>query len=483
MTYENKDLAVVPEAQRNWTVGNYAALWIGMSMCIPTYMLASSMIEGGMNWWQALATVFLGNVIVLVPMILNGHAGARYGIPFPVLARASFGILGANIPAMLRAIVACGWFGIQSWIGGAALYRLVAVWAPGIRNLPPFFPQALGMETGVGIAFFTFWALNMVVIYFGINSIRRLLSIKAVVLPMISLALLLWAISAVDGLGPILARPARWQNSAEFWAYFFPALTGVVGFWATISLNIPDFTRYASSQRAHILGQAIGLPTSMTAFAFVGIAVTSATALIYGEMIWDPVILSEKFTSPLLVTAAMLAIVVSTLATNIAANIVSPANDFANLAPRWISFRTGGYITGVIGVVIMPWRLVSDPTGYIFKWLIAYSALLGPIGGILIVDYYLVRRCTLDVDALYSNHGRYWYTAGFNWRAIVALIAGILPSIPGFLVAINAIGPDAAPGYLNALYHYAWFVGFGVAGSLYFIFQKSSGEDDHKVRR
>lgn len=471
MTYKNDDLAVVPETQRTWTTANYAALWIGMSMCIPTYMLASSMIEGGMNWWQALATVFLGNVIVLVPMILNGHAGAQYGIPFPVLARASFGILGANIPAMLRAIVACGWFGIQSWIGGAALYRLIAVWAPDIGNLPPIFPSSFGMETGLGLAFFLFWALNMFVIYMGIDSIRRLLSIKAIILPVISLALLVWAISATDGLGPILARPALFQNRSEFWAFFFPALTGVVGFWATISLNIPDFTRYASSQRAHILGQAIGLPTSMTAFAFVGIVVTSATALIYGEMIWDPVALSAKFTSPLLVTCAMLAIIVSTLATNIAANIVSPANDFANLAPQLISFRTGGYITGVIGIAIMPWRLVNDPTGFIFTWLIAYSALLGPIGGILIVDYYLVRRCKLDVDALYSNHGAYWYTGGINWRAIVALIAGIAPSVPGFLVAIKTIRPDAAPAYLNNLYHYAWFVGFGVAGILYFSFQ------------
>jgi nucleobase:cation symporter-1, NCS1 family len=468
VTYSNSDLAVVPPEKRTWNAWNYAALWIGMSLCIPSYMLASSLIDGGMNWWQAVLTVFLGNVIVLVPMLLNGHAGARYGIPFPVFARASFGVRGANIPAMLRAIVACGWFGIQTWIGGFALYQIANIWAPGIAHLPAIFPAAMGLETGPAITFALFWCLNMFVVYKGIESIRRLLLFKAVFLPAAALALLAWAIWAAKGLGPILAQPSKFETPAEFWQFFFPALTGMVGFWATLSLNIPDFTRYAKSQRAQIVGQAAALPPSMTAIAFIGVAVTSATAIVYGSAIWDPVKLAGKFDSPFLVTFAMLAVIISTLATNIAANIVSPANDFSHLAPAYIDFKRGGYITGIVGALTQPWKLVADPSGYIYTWLIAYSGLLGPIGGILIVDYFLVRRQRLEVPELYSREGRYWFQGGFNVVAILALVLGILPNAPGFLTTIKLVPPNCVPAFINGLYNYAWFIGFAVSGAVYF---------------
>jgi nucleobase:cation symporter-1, NCS1 family len=472
MSYTNEDLAVVPAEKRTWGTWNYAALWISMSLCIPTYMLASSLIEGGMNWWQAILTVFLGNAIVLVPMVMNGHAGARYGIPFPVFARASFGIRGANIPAILRAIVACGWFGIQTWIGGFSLFQILKIWMPGIAALPRVFPESFGLETGPAITFFLFWCLNIFVVYKGIDGIKKLLLFKAVFLPVAALALLGWALVAAKGLGPILAQPSKFQTASEFWAYFFPGLTGMVGFWATLSLNIPDFTRYAKSQRAQIMGQAIGLPTSMTAFSFVGVVVTSATTIVYGTTIWDPVVLAGKFDSPLLITFAMLAVIISTLATNIAANIVSPANDFSNLAPAKIDFKMGGYITGVIGALIFPWKLMADPNGYIFTWLIAYSSLLGPIGGIMIVDYFLIRRQELAVDELYTQAGRYWFSDGFNRAAIIALLVGILPNVPGFLTAIKVVPVDAVPAFINGLYHYAWFVGFAVSGGVYYALSK-----------
>lgn len=468
----NEDLAPVPAERRKWKTWNYAALWISMSLCIPTYMLASSLIEGGMNWWQSILTIFLGNTIVLVPMILNGHAGAKYGIPFPVFARASFGTRGANIPALLRAIVACGWFGIQTWIGGFSVYQMLRVWIPSLETLPQVFPDSFGLQTGPAICFLLFWLLNMWVVYLGVESIRKLLVFKAFFLPLAALALLFWAINAGNGLGPILSQPAR-LTGAAFWNYFFPALTGMVGFWATLSLNIPDFTRYARNQKAQINGQIIGLPPSMTLFAFIGVVVTSATFIIYGETIWDPVVLAGKFQNKLLVSFAMIAVAISTLATNIAANIVSPANDFANLAPRKINFRTGGYITGIIGILIFPWKLIADPNGYIFTWLIAYSSLLGPVGGILIADYYFIRRQQLQLNELYSHQGQYGFRNGFNSAAIVALLAGVLPNIPGFLLQIKLISATAFPVWVSNLYNYAWFVGFFISGIIYMLLMRN----------
>ena len=469
----SEELAPVPADKRTWNTWNYAALWISMSLCIPTYMLASSLIEGGMNWWQSIFTIFLGNTIVLIPMILNGHAGARYGIPFPVFARASFGVKGANIPAILRAIVACGWFGIQTWIGGSSLYLLTKAWWPGIESLPEVFPPAIGLQTGPAITFLLFWLLNMYIVKHGVDSIRRLLVFKAYFLPLAALALFLWAVSAADGLGPILAQPSRFTDSPSFWKYFFPALTGMVGYWATLSLNIPDFTRYATSQRAQINGQAIGLPPSMTLFAFVGVVVTSATVIIYGETVWDPLVIAGRFESKVLVSLGMIAVAISTLATNIAANIVSPANDFMNLAPASIDFRKGGYITGIIGIFIFPWKLVADPTGYIFTWLIAYSSLLGPIGGIMIADYYFLRSRQLRTGDLYSSSGIYTYAGGYNVIAIIALLAGILPNVPGFLVTVKAVSSETFPVWLSSLYNYAWFVGFLVSGLVYLLLMRS----------
>src|SRR6187401_289148 len=474
----NEDLAPVPLSKRTWGTWNYAALWISMSLCIPTYTMASSMINNGMSWWQAVLTIFLGNAIVLVPMLLNGHAGAKYGIPFPVFARASFGTKGANIPAMLRAIVACGWFGIQTWIGGASIYYIIRAWDPGMPEIDSnsLFPQTIPM-----ICFFVFWLLNMFIVYLGVDSIRKLLVFKAIFLPVAAIALLLWAISAANGLGPILEQPSKLQGPS-FWNFFFPALTGMVGFWATLSLNIPDFTRYAKSQKAQIRGQVMGLPSSMTLFAFIGVVVTSATAIVYGNTIWDPVQLAGRFESKLMVTFAMLAVAISTLATNIAANIVSPANDFSNLAPKKINFRMGGYITGVVGVLIFPWKLIADPTGYIFTWLIAYSSLLGPVGGIMIADYYFIRRQKLIVDDLYKHNGEYSFGNGFNVKAIIALLCGILPNAPGFLVTVKLISKDAFPGWINDLYNYAWFVGFFVSAILYILLMRSYRVTETKLK-
>ena len=464
----NVDLAPVSRERRKWKIGSYAALWISMSACIPTYMLASSLIGGGMNCSQAIFTIFLGNLIVVIPMILNAHAGTKYGIPFPVFCRASFGTRGENIPELMHAFVACGWFGIQTWIGGNAIYKIMSIFLPSLGQSSS---SAFGITLPQFICFLFFWAINMFVVYKGIDCIRWLLNIKAPLLIALGLLLLWWAYQNAGGFGPILSQPSAFDSgqpkAGQFFIFFVPALTGMIGFWATLSLNIPDFSRYARSQRDQIVGQALGLPLTMALYSFIGVAVTSATTIIYGQTIWDPVDVLTRFSNPVILVVAMVALCIATLATNIAANVVSPANDFSHLAPRKISFRTGGLITGIIGVVMMPWKLVADPSGYIFTWLVGYSALLGPIGGIMIADYYIYRRRQLRIAALYRTDGEYRFTNGFSLVAIFSLIGAVLPNLPGFLVTVKLVGPTSMPAFFIRLYDYAWFVGFAIALVVY----------------
>ncbi|NNF51397.1 MAG: NCS1 family nucleobase:cation symporter-1, partial [Gammaproteobacteria bacterium] len=449
----NPDIAPVPGSARNWTALSFYSLWVGMAINIPTYMIAASLIDNGMSWQQATMTVLLGNVIVLVPMMLSGHAGTKYGIPFPVFARASFGIRGAHIPAFLRAIVACGWFGIQTWIGGAAIYTIVLIVFPGAESLPALLPDFVGIGIVQFACFMLFWAMNIYLIYKGIDSIKVLETLAAPFLILCGLALLAWAYTAANGFGPMLSAKAQFETSAEFWKLFFPSLTAMVGFWSTLCLNISDFTRYAKDQRAQVVGQISGLPTTMTLFAFIGVAVTSATIVIYGQAIWDPVVLVRRFDSPTLVFFSMVAVVIATISTNAAANVVGPANNFSNMWPSKIDFKMGGYITGVIGIVMMPWKLLADPSGYIFTWLIGYSALLGPVLAVILTDYFLVRRTELDADALYSRDGVYAFRNGFNPCAIIALIIGVLPNIPGFLAQVGLLDAASMP-FMVSLYDY-----------------------------
>jgi cytosine/uracil/thiamine/allantoin permease len=540
----NEDLAPTDERHRTWSRWNLAALWIGMSVCVTTYTLAAGLLKIGMTWWQAVLTILLGNLIVLVPMVLNGHPGTRYGIPFPVLIRASFGTRGSNVPALARAIVACGWFGIQTWIGGAAIYELLAVFFPEWRSLGKI--GFLGISQAELGCFLGFWLMNLWFIVRGTESIRWLESLAAPFLILIGVALLGWGIRVGGGLGQVLAqsehfgrpsveirsegppaivalgphRATRWRvdggpwaplavegrergvsipvelpaspkplaerriqfadeaghvsseiapsapPGADFWKLFLPALTAMVGYWATLSLNIPDFTRFARSQKDQILGQLYGLPTTMAFYSFIGIAVTCASLLAFPDILvqedapWDPVRLLGRFHSAPLVIGSMIALIVATLTTNIAANVVSPANDFSNAAPRWVSYRTGGLLTAAIGVLIMPWKLIESTHGYIFTWLIGYGALLGPIAGIMIADYFIVRRARLEIGDLYRSDGRY---GRWNGRTIAVLLLAVLPCVPGFLVEAGFLGGEGVPEALRTIYTYAWFVGFAIA--------------------
>ena len=442
----NPDLAPVPADRRTWTTYNYAALWVSMSVNILTYMLAAGFIQGGMNWKQAVMTVFLGNSIVLAPMLLNSHPGARYGVPFPVLARASFGVLGANVAAVLRAFVACGWFGIQTWIGGEAINTLLGtVW-----------PSWRGNPYGAAICFLVFWAINLLVILRGIEYIRVLQGLSAPVLLGVGLLLLAWAWKSAGGLGPMLSSPSRFLSTNDFLKFLIPAINATVGFWSTVSLNIPDFTRFAKNVRGQIVGQAVALPLTMTLYSFIGVAVTSATVVIYGSAIWDPVQLLSRFHSPVAVIISLLAILLATLNVNIGANVVSPANDFSNLWPRKISFKLGGVITCFIGIAMMPWKLLASPNNLIVVWLGGYGAVLGPLAGIMICDYWVIRRNHLVLDDLYLRGGAYEYSRGFNWRALAALVVGSAVALMGLVIP-----------QVRFLYDYSWFVGFVVAFVFY----------------
>jgi NCS1 family nucleobase:cation symporter-1 len=451
----NKDLAPVPVARRTWTTYNYAALWISMAHCIPTYTLASGLISVGMNWRQALLTILLGNTIVLVPILLNSHAGTRYGIPFPVFARASYGTIGSNLPAVMRALVACGWFGIQAWIGGEALQTLFAALIPKWPTL--LGPGFAGHTMTEWLSFLLFWAINVSIIYRGMDLLRKVENWAAPFVLVMTAVLLVWAVRRAKGFGPLLSQPGQLTTLKTFLPVFIPSLTAMIGYWATLSLNMPDFTRFGRSQREQIVGQVVSLPTTMSVFAGMGVLITSATVLIYGRPIWDPMQLARQFQAPVVVAISMFTAVVATLAVNIAANVVSPANDFANAYPRLISFKTGGLITGLLGIAMQPWRLLDDPSQYIFTWLVGYSGGLGSIAGVLIADYWLVRKTRLRLEDLYLRDGAYRYGRGWNWRAVAATLAGCFLAWGGLVIPL-----------LKPLYSYAWFVGFFAAGLLYF---------------
>lgn len=465
----NADIAPTALRDRSWNLWHIASLWVGMSVCIPTYMLAASMISAGMNWWQSLLTILLGNVIVLIPLLLNGHAGTKYGIPFPVYARASFGIAGAHIPSLLRSLVACGWFGIQTWIGGMAIHSIIVILWDGWEQIGGG-AQFMGYGLPHYLSFFVFWLINMYFVWAGTDSIKKMETLAAPFLLLMGILLLVWASAKVGGLGVILQKSdelIQAKSNRSFLEFilklFIPWLTAMVGFWATLSLNIPDFTRFARSQKDQAIGQGIGLLTTMPLFAFIGIAVTAATLILYGEAIWDPVVLlsrlADEYNSPFLGILVMVALIVATLSTNIAANVVSPANSLSNLAPQKITFRMGGMIAGVIGILIMPWQLLD----MYLTWLISYSGLLGAVGGVIVCDYLLIRRTELNLGDLYSERGEYVFSNGFNRNAILATVAGIAVALAG------KIHPN-----LQFLFDGAWFSASIISFWLYYFLMRRS---------
>lgn len=543
----SEDLAPLPASARTWNTWHMAALWIGMAVCIPTYLLASYMIKSGLSWQEAMIIIGVSNLIITIPMVLNGKAGVKYGVPFPVLGRAAFGTKGIHIASVMRGVVACGWFGVQTWIGGLSIYAI-------FNALTGNQPEA-GLQIGQFVCFFIFWCINIYFVVKGSESIKWLEQLSAPILIGMGLFLIGWGSNKAGGFGIVLAQSAqlvkpaaevenvngksivylhplkektgtqykadefrftlqdkplqddwktmqqagtvtldnpsllpvmvqfrkkdgaRYQYSSlvkavpitaekdtqpKLWSYIL-WLTAMVGFWATMSISISDITRYATSQKAQVAGQFIGLPGTMILYSFVGIFVTCAAVINFSDILvaddvpWDPVQLVAKFENPIVVIIAQLFLLIATLSTNIAANVIAPANAFSNLFPRKISFKAGGLITGIIGIIICPWWLLNEISGI----LIFISGLLGPVLGVLLADYFWVRKQNLQFDELYKTNGIYAYRSGFNPAAIISMLTGILLALAGFWIPA-----------LNFLYSFSWFTGFAVSFFLYYLLMK-----------
>ncbi|WP_328535892.1 NCS1 family nucleobase:cation symporter-1 [Streptomyces sp. NBC_00344] len=477
--FANEDLQPVPESRRTWTTYNFAALWVGMAHNIPSWTLASGLVALGMDWKQAVFTIALANVIVLVPMLLTGHAGPKYGIPFPVLARASFGLRGANLPALVRAAVACCWFGIQTWIGGQGIFVLLGkVFGGGWADVG----EVGGYPWTLWLCFAVFWVCELAIIHRGMQTLRRFENWAAPFVLVGAVVLLVWMAGKAGGFGPLLDQPSKHGWGSGFWPVFFPSLMGMIGFWSTLSLNIPDFTRFGKGQRAQVWGQSLGLPTTMTAFALLSVFVTSGSQAVYGAPIWDPVALTAKTDNVFGLLFGLVTVLIATVSANLAANVVSPAYDLANLLPRIINFRTGALITGVVGVLFLPWKLTSTPELYIYTWLGVVGGVLGTVAGILIADYWIIRRTVLEVAELYRTDGRYWYTGGWNWRAVAAFVVGGLLAVGGSYSTVDEHGAKQGPfpvdgiiGFLKPLADYGWAIGLASSLVLYTLLMAATG--------
>lgn len=473
-TLINDDLKPTTPSQRTFSGWEMASLWIGLVVGVPSYYLAGSLVELGMAWWQGIATVVAANLILLVPLILTGEPGARYGISFPVLARSSFGIRGAHVPTLLRALVGCGWYGIETWIGGEAIFLLLpnSIKQSSLANILPW----LGTSPLEFCCFIVFWLAQLSIVWKGMEGIRELEKYSAPILIALTSCLLIWAYVNAGGLGHMLSLTSHLSVS-QFWSLFFPSLTANISFWATLALNIPDFTRYAKSQKDQIIGQA-GLPIFMGAFTFVGLAVTSSTKVIFGRVISNPIQLLGEIGGFTTMIMAILGISLATITTNIAANVVAPANALVNLSPSKFTFRKGALLTALLGIAFQPWRLLQSSESFVYTWLVGYSALMGPIGGIILADYYLIQKMKLNIKDLYTlrKNGAYYYSGGYNLAAMAALIVGILPVVPGLLQKVGIL--SSVPDVLVTIYNNAWFFSFFSAGIFYWVVLSLSSSKD-----
>ncbi|XP_010926587.1 purine-uracil permease NCS1-like [Elaeis guineensis] len=461
----DSNLSPVPATKRTLTRWDIALLWFSMVVNVPCYYLAGSLVDLGMSWWQGVATIILGNTILLAPLILTAHPGTRYGISFPILLRSAFGVRGAHVPALLRALVACAWCGIETWIGGQAIFLLLP---RSIKNSWYAHPiHWLGTSALEFSCFILFLLLQLAILWKGMAGIRLLQNYSAPVLLLLTGWLFFWAYFKAGGFGEMLSTPSR-LGPSQFWSVFLPSLTATISNWSSIALNIPDFTRFAIRQYDQIAGQ-LGLPIFMGLYTFIGLAITSSTQVIYGRVISNPIHLLAEIGGTFTIVVAIFGISLATITTNIPGNFVAPANVLVSLSPSTFSFAGGALFTGFVGVAFQPWRIIESSESFVYTWLIGYSALLGPVSGIILVDYYVLRRMVLDVKALYSANprGPYYYSRGFNVAAIGALVVSVAPAIPGFLHKVGIL--KATSQVFVVIYDNAWFFGIFSAAAIYWV--------------
>lgn len=460
----NNDLLPTSKEERTWKWRDYTALWIGMVVCVPTYTMASAMLDQGFSWKMAIWIVFAANCIVLVPMILVGRVGPIYGVPFPVFARASFGVKGANFPAILRALVACGWFSINCYFGALALHGFLNLLGMNLAGPGP----GETISTSQFMCFLVFWLIHIWFIWRGLESIRKL-EVIAAPLMIIASILLVWVLFTKLSIKDIFDLPVKVvEGGPRTWA----ALTGVIGFWATLSLNIPDFTRFARSQKDQVIGQAIGLPIPMALFSMVGVIGFSASALLYGKAELFPDGLLNQM-GPVASGVGLLVILLATLTTNVAANLVSPSYDFSQVAPALISFRTGGLVSAAVGLLFMPWKLLATSGDYLFTWLGGYGTLLGAVLGIMLADYYLVRKGHINLNELYKRDGEYSYSKGWNLQALAAFAVGVIPCLPGYFAISGILPKGSVSTFWIELHSFGWFFSVAVSGIYYYFALRS----------
>ena len=463
----NKDLDPIALEGRTWSTYNFIALWISMVIAPGTFMLGSGLIASGMNWWQAGITMFVGSMIVVVPIILTGCIGTKYGISFPIVLRVCFGMHGAKLIALVRGAVACCWFGISSWIGSGAVFAFLRLFFPSIQN---FVVESLELNYIQFACFIAFICLEIFIICKGMHGIKFITSYSTPILIIFSVILFVWAWVKAGSFSAVLSASCSLQhgNEINFGYIFLPSLTAIVGVWCALSLSIPDFTRYAKSQKSQIVGQSLSLPFAMTLYSFLGVFVAGTSILIYGTAIWNPDALIEKFDNPIASGIATLVLIVSVLTTNLAANIVSPANDISNLFPRLISFRTGGVVACILGIFIFPWKILADPYSYIFVWLTSYPPVMGAIAGIIISDYYLVRKRKIVLSETFNRSGIYSYTNGWNITAFITVILAVIPIIPGFISKFYPKCGNVFPNWIIHISDYGWWISSLIAITLYY---------------
>ncbi|KAL6300389.1 permease for cytosine/purines, uracil, thiamine, allantoin-domain-containing protein [Sparassis latifolia] len=466
----NDDLSPVGPEKRTWGTWNFVAFWIADSFNINTWMIASSMVQLGLSWWQAWIAVWVGYGVVAPFIVLNARPGAIFHVTFPVVARTSFGMWGSLWCVFNRGAMACIWYGVQASIGGSCVLVMLRTMWPSVNNIHNSMPASSGTNTRDFMCFFLFWLISLPAIWIPIHKVRHLFTLKAIIVPVAGISFFIWCIVKARGVGPIVHQPSQLRGSVLGWA-MVTSIMSCVSNMATLVTNAPDFASRSRRPSDAILPQLITVPLGFSIVSFLGIIVSSSSQAIYGEAIWSPINLLGMFLDDHPSHATRFGVwfisasfIIAQLGTNISANSISAGCDLTALFPRFINIRRGGYIAAIVGMCMLPWNLLKSSNSFT-NYLSAYSVFLSSIAGVMITDYYVIRKGHYRIKDLYrtSRDGWYWYTFGVNFRAYAAYISGILINVVGFAGATGRSVPLAA----TRIYQLAFFTGFGVSALVY----------------